>query len=299
MGENALDDPNPINQDPIVKPTRRLQTSAVEPQRGSFTYCEWRQTQRGKEAAASAAAPERTPEHPMPAPDPTPRAKPKRRRRSVLGIVIFIVIAVLVASTFASVGKDLFESIFDTDAGTDAGSTSYQVSSGSANSEVPYANEEEAYAAGLLSDRLELFKNADDSAVEQLAGSLDASFAESTEVSLADCGVDPHELARTLLEGFDYSISYVDAYEDEDTGYVSANVDCRLWYQAIASTASKVESLEEDPTPAEVGALLMESAEETPIERDQYVSVDIVRVDGTWMIDEESWAEELKWLFWL
>ena len=299
MGENALDDPIPINQDPIVKPTRRLQTSAVEPQRGSFTYREWHQTQQGKEAAAAAAASARMPEHPISASDPAPRAKSKRRQRNVLGIVIFIVIAVLVASTFASVGKDLLDSIFDKDAGTDVGNVFHQASNEPADETASFANEEEAYAAGLLSDRLDLFKNVDDAAVEQLASPLDASFTETTGVSLADCGVDPHELARTMLEGFDYSIAYVDAYEDEDTGYVSADVDCRLWYQAMVSTASKVEALEEDPTPAEVGALLMESAEKTPIERDQYVSVDIVRVDGTWTIDEEAWAEELAWLFWL
>lgn len=303
MGENAVDEPIPINQDPIVKPTRRLQTSAVEPQRGSFPYREWRQAQQDKMTAAPAAvttaagAPGHAPKPPASSSPPrhAHRAKPKRRRRSVLGIVVIIVFIVLVVTTFASAGKDLFEDIFSTDVET----VVHQIAADRSDEAASPTDEDEAFAAGLLEDRLESLKNADAAAVDELASGIDASFADATGATLAECGVDPHEIARTMLEGFDYSIAYISAYDGEDTGYVSADVDCRLWYQTMVSTESKVEALEEDPTPAEVGALLLESAEETPIERDQYVSVDIVRVDGTWTIDEESWAEELKWLFWL
>lgn len=295
-----MDDPITASQDPIVKSTRPLQTSAVEPQRGSFPYREWRKRRKGKEGdGAPASAPGRDSET-APAfssepasgpalassPHPIPNAVPRRRRRrSILAIVIATVVFVLIASTFASVGEDLIDGIF----GADSGSASHQTAE----------ERDQAYASGLLADRLEHFKNADDTAVEELAAVLDTSFTDTTGATLADCDVDPHELARTMLEGFDYSIEYTGVYEGEDTGHVSANVDCRQWYQTMLSTTNKVEAFEGDPAPADVGATLMEAAKDAPVDRDQYISVDIVRVDGTWTIDEESWAEELEWLFWL
>ena len=46
-----------------------------------------------------------------------------------------------------------------------------------------------------------------------------------------------------------------------------------------------------------MGQFLMEAAQEAELEPDNYFSVNTVLKDGTWVLDEDSWDEEIDYLF--
>ena len=46
-----------------------------------------------------------------------------------------------------------------------------------------------------------------------------------------------------------------------------------------------------------MGEIIMEAASETELSDYNYLSVDINYENGQWVIDEDSWNDEIDWLF--
>lgn len=147
-----------------------------------------------------------------------------------------------------------------------------------------------------------------DSVEMDLIGSLvSEGFAHQMEVfTLADCGVDPTEYARVMVEGLTYTIDSVYVGQAGDSALVHATVTCRDIYAVIdefnammdAYTSSdefQLATMEEDAE--RVGIMLMEAARRAPL-NDGYAMDIVLRAEGDgWVVDENAWTSELDYLF--
>lgn len=177
----------------------------------------------------------------------------------------------------------------------------------SSSSAVVAGSDEEQAAIDMVSARLDGFKNKSDEAVNELATLVDAGFTEQTGYSMQDCGVDPKDYVRAVLEGFDYEQSLVSANSEiSDEGFVSYDVTMRTALDVIGTMNDKINeytSSDEYATTtteqdmAKMGEIIMEAASETELSDYNYLSVDINYENGQWVIDEDSWNDEIDWLF--
>ena len=220
--------------------------------------------------------------------------------------IVGIVISVLMMIVALILGVTIFTAAINSATVTSLGDSDTTSSYTAESTAEPEYTAEEQEAVAALTARLDQYKSASDEAVDEVATLANAGFEEQTGVSMEDCGVDPKEYARAVLNGFDYKISLVSAYDGTTEGFVSADVTCRNAYNVIdelnAKTAAYAETDEyasstADEDRAKMGQFLMEAAQEAELEPDNYFSVNTVLKDGTWVLDEDSWDEEIDYLF--
>lgn len=155
--------------------------------------------------------------------------------------------------------------------------------------------------------RLAALAGADSVEMDLIGSLVSEGFAHQMEVfTLADCGVDPTEYARVMVEGLTYTIDSVYVGQAGDSALVHATVTCRDIYAVIdefnammdAYTSSdefQLATMEEDAE--RVGIMLMEAARRAPL-NDGYAMDIVLRAEGDgWVVDENAWTSELDYLF--
>lgn len=153
------------------------------------------------------------------------------------------------------------------------------------------ANPEQAIRDDLTAT-LDEVKNVDDATIEELMGSVDTSQLESY-------GIDGTEFARSLLDGFDYSIG--DITVDGDTATAQVSITCKSAMDLYDELENMMTELSEDPDilsllsdegafNARLGELLMEAMDSLePSTKD--LELTYTNADGTWTMDSSSAAE--------
>ena len=99
------------------------------------------------------------------------------------------------------------------------------------------ANPEQAIRDDLTAT-LDEVKNVDDATIEELMGSVDTS-------QLEPYGIDGTEFARSLLDGFDYSIG--DITVDGDTATAQVSITCKSAMDLYDELENMMTELSEDP----------------------------------------------------
>lgn len=201
----------------------------------------------------------------------------------------------VLSSEYASSNSDLF-----TTTTASSSSSSYAALSDA-------SPEDEAAVYEVVDAELDKVKNLDPTMVASISALIEESLndALATEnISLADLQVDPTALATAMLKGFDYEQYYVDASGDE--AEANYHVTVRDMYSVLNEfydqlmemmdgDLSQYGSMEAAYTA--IGQALMSSVEATPLSQDELFDVELNKVGGTWVIDQDSWDDEMDYFF--
>lgn len=167
------------------------------------------------------------------------------------------------------------------------------------------ATEDEKQAEAAAQAELDKLKSKDTALMQQLATELDTEFADGAGYSLTELGVDPMAFAQWLLADFDYQLD--GTYTSSDgTGTTYADVTMRDVY-AFAGTfmtdasefsnSAEIGSMDEAAMKAKLGELFNAAMDKIADMTENYVGIDLVKQGDTWTVDQDSWADEMEYLF--
>lgn len=181
---------------------------------------------------------------------------------------------------------------------TDARQNSQQAHEDDDSSEERLALEQEATSL------LDEMKGLDDDFVVHLAAFLDEGFLQATGYHHADLGLDPRDVARWLLDGFDYDITDVSLAGNE--GSISLAITHRDgsallsdFYDRAYDFFSSPESagLDETAARARMGELYRASMDATTAKEDVDAHLDFTRENGRWRVDDSEFDDMKERLF--
>lgn len=170
---------------------------------------------------------------------------------------------------------------------------------------VPAEDEQAIFA--VVDPYLEQIKNKDPQMVASIASLMEASLNEELadlNITLADCGVDSQEMALAMMDGFDYEPSSVTeegatAEANYDVTVRSCNEIGQTFYDSIVEVFADVEagSMTEEEVYQTIGQELMAAIQSAAPESGNLWDVDLSNTTGTWIMDSESWDDELDYFF--
>lgn len=154
----------------------------------------------------------------------------------------------------------------------------------------------EEAATAAVTETLDAYKNREGEMWEKFLED-----AEASNVALDDYGVTTEEVIDVFLDGFDYEIN--EATADED----SATVDVTITAKKMSSIAEEevekqlgellsdpsVYSLPEEELKKEVADVMFSIIETAPLE-DTDVEIECTKDGDTWVIDEDSFGDQLE-----
>ncbi len=218
----------------------------------------------------------------------------------ILSIIMIIVNCVLLFTTL---------SILDNYGVTERSVVETTTSSASSSSRAATSTEftaEEQEVFDVVNPELDKIKNQDPEVVAVVAKMIEESFDEtmSTEgLSFANLGIDATALAKSMMNGFEYTPAFASVVDDEATA--SYDVICKDEYTILSEFSDATEPLldnaEQFTTTEEVyaalGKALMDAVNKTPAEDDGYLSLGLTKEGSSWVINQKSWEEALEDLF--
>ena len=180
------------------------------------------------------------------------------------------------------------------------------INSGDSGSVSTDLTEAEQQAEAAATAELDKLVNQDEATVQYLASELDEGFTEAMDVSHTDLGIDPADLARWMLTDLTYTPDGVYVYEEDGEGTMYADIEMRDSYAFMMNFYDKVNALNgseevktmtEDEAKARIGELYYEAMDETTDMTTYYATVDLVKEGDQWVVDQDSWEEELDYMF--
>lgn len=180
------------------------------------------------------------------------------------------------------------------------------INSGDSGSVSTDLTEAEQQAEAAATAELDKLVNQDEATVQYLASELDEGFTEAMDVSHTDLGIDPADLARWMLTDLTYTPDGVYVYEEDGEGTMYADIEMRDSYAFMLNFYDKVNALNgseevktmtEDEAKARIGELYYEAMDETTDMTTYYATVDLVKEGDQWVVDQDSWEEELDYMF--
>lgn len=224
----------------------------------------------------------------------------------IIGIIVSS-IAIVAICALTVFGIAALNEEYTTTSNSLANTTATTSSSSSYSALSDASPEDEAAVYEVVDAELDKLKNLDPSMVASVAALIEESLndALATEnLSLADLQVDSTALATAMLKGFDYEQYYVDASGDE--AEANYHVTCKDMYSVLNEfydqlmdmmdgDLSQYGSMEAAYTA--IGQTLMSSVEATPVSDGELFDVDLNKVGGTWVIDQDSWDDEMDYFF--
>lgn len=126
---------------------------------------------------------------------------------------------------------------------------------------------------------------------------------DGSVITFADLQLDPIQVAETMMTGFDYEHSYanIDGTEGEANYEVTMKSITTILSDFTTRAGSLTDNAGSYTSVAEVyvdlGKAFLDAVNAAPIEDSIIVDVDLENVDGQWVIDQESWDDELESLF--
>ena len=187
--------------------------------------------------------------------------------------------------------------------------TSSSSASSSASSELDDAEFAVQDAVGA---RLDKIKAHDPAALAEIQAEMETTFAQALtdsfdeEMTMESCGIDPANMVDLMLQGFDYEPSYmlVDGVEEGDEAEANFYLTIRDMYDIVDLINEKLKGnidalvkMSPAERQAEVGSIVTRATLEIEPSPDNLLDVDLVYTNGEWVIDEESWQDEINFFF--
>lgn len=185
---------------------------------------------------------------------------------------------------------------------TDRGSSS----SSSSSSSEPVYDENEQTVLDLVSAQFDALEGGEAEMMQKVASIASEGFQEATGVTMEQCGIDPVNYARLMTDDLTYEIDLVVVNDKQGTGWVSADVTCRdifavldLFNEKVDAfdTSGEANAMTEEQVQQKLGELLMAAVTETTTTTEDYATINCTLENGTWVLNEDDWTEELDYLF--
>lgn len=167
--------------------------------------------------------------------------------------------------------------------------------------------EDEAAVYAVVDPELAKIKNQDPAMIASIAKVMEDSLNDILDVediSLADLQVDPTALATAMTKGFEYEQYYVDASGDE--AEANYHVTCKDMSSVMSEFYDQLMELvsgdvsqygSTEAAYAAIGQALMSSVDATPLSEGELFDVELNKVGGNWVIDQDSWDDEMEYFF--
>lgn len=185
--------------------------------------------------------------------------------------------------------------------------TSTNVSSSALDDHEPASSEDEQAIYAAVDPYLDQIKNKDPEMVATIASMMEQELNDSLEdldITLADCGIDPQQMALAMMEGFDYEPYYasVEGATAEANYMVTVRDNSEIsqaFYDNIVELFSNVEagSMTEAEIYQTIGQELMATIQAAEPTDENLWDVDLSDASGSWILDTESWDDELDHFF--
>lgn len=230
----------------------------------------------------------------------------------ICGIIgLILAVLMLILNITIAIGALMFDS-FDTPSRYTA-SSSATYSSSSASTTAGALEEAEADVSDVVAARLQEIEDRDPAAIAPIKAEMEATFEEGLAVNfdednltMAACGVNVDDYVELMLEGFSYKPMYmmVDGAEEGDTAEANFYVTMRSMYDVVSELNdmmrdeySDLMKMSQAERAQRIGAMLIEATTDTEIEEDELFDVDLTYEGGTWVIDEDTWDDEINYFF--
>lgn len=189
----------------------------------------------------------------------------------------------------------------------------------SGSSYVSSSSDASSYSSSALADRydeelydvvdpeLDKIKSADPAVVATIAGIVEESLNSelaSQDITLADLKVDATELAKAMIQGFDYEYDFTDI--DNDEGEAWYTITCKDTYSIATEFETQLSLLLSGDTSQystmeaayeAIGRALMDAVNSTTPTDESIAEFDLTKTGDKWVLDSESWIDELDYLF--
>ena len=213
---------------------------------------------------------------------------------SILALIAYIFSGLLIAAAVDEYNNSSYSYSYPSEEDTS-----------SSDSSLPTDADEQA-AIEAASAVLDELKNPTPTDIAALAAGLDEEFAASSGLeSLNDIGIYPTEFATWLLSDLTYEIDDAYVYSD-GTGTVYANVTTKDYYEFVTIFEANIDAFlesdeansltDEAAANAKVGELVKDAMEKTTT-TENFAYVDVKKVGGEWVVDEDSLEDVAKSIF--
>ena len=225
----------------------------------------------------------------------------------IIGIVVssIAIVAICALTIFTLTALD----DYDTPSSyTTTTTSSSAASSGSSYGALSDASpEDEAAVYEVVDAELDKIKNLDPTMVSSISVIVADSLNDALEtegITLADLQVDPTALTTAMLKGFDYEQYYVDAFDDE--AEANYHITVKDMYSVMSEFYDQLMDMMDgdlsqygsvEAAYVAIGQALMSSVESTTPSTDELFDVELNKVGGNWVIDQESWDDEMDYFF--
>lgn len=218
---------------------------------------------------------------------------------SIIMIIVNSVLIVLGLSVLDEADVD-FTDIY-------ASQSSSAISSSAVSSALDDRLNDELYA--VVDPELDKIKSAEPAMVATIAAIIEESLNSelaSENLSLADLKVDPTELAKAMIQGFDYEYDFTDIDGSEGTGEAWYTITCKDTYSIATEFEAQISTLLSgdvsqystmEAAYEAIGKALMDAVNSTTPTDDSMVDYDLTKQGDKWVLDPESWTDELDYLF--
>lgn len=167
-------------------------------------------------------------------------------------------------------------------------------------------SQSELAAYNAVIQRLDALKQGNPAVVAPIAAIASSEFQDALGFSMEECGIDPAQYVQLMAQDATYEIDLIVTNDNTDTGLVTATIKMRSVFAVLDNYNERIQTLDRTSatlgmTDAQVRARLGEeflaAVDETTETVVDNASFSMTFLNGTWVIDQDSWDREMEYLF--
>ncbi len=174
-----------------------------------------------------------------------------------------------------------------------------------ASMEEVYSDSEMA-AYNAVVQRFEALKAGNPAVVAPIASIASEGFQKALGFTMEECGIDPAQYVQLMASDLTCDIDLIVTKDTEDTGLVTAKVTMRSVFAVLDNYNARIQTLDrtsatlgmsDEQVRARLGEEFLAAVTETTETVSDNATFNMVFLNGTWVIDQDSWDLEMDYLF--